>query len=816
MENCVIWVINIDAANSSVEIELFSGQNKYTKAGLFSGPLRRQELSGFSMDESLRFLLSLSNTTQVGKSKLVLQNADALMLFSYLEACSFDAAYCRLADKKLHHINSFTSCESTGKGKEFVFDTYKGVLTYAGVDSSAQCEERIVTTPHAKLYLYPEGKAVRGYLTFSYQGTEIQANSSQETIALPEMVLLRNLYYEKGVEKMLYSLGGRQSYRNEILFPQKTFFTSILPCLCREDIKLYWGKDRRAVSKAAISCRISYDMDWFSVSGEISGENGIYALSEFLRASKGKSYVEIDNEILFLPEELRKIALFPTEKNEIRLSATHLTELNDIAERFEIDPSDYLNKFSTLSLRSFSIETDINATLRPYQTEGTTWIFNLYKNGFGGCLADDMGLGKTIQTIAFICCNERNTSLPVLVVVPKIVLFNWQNELWHFAPKVDAIAVYGDFDYFAIKEKNAVYLTTYDTLLNHNEAFASIHFDALILDESQYVKNFRTKRYRAVKNIRTNFTLALTGTPIENSIDELWALFELINPGLLGSQATFMRKYGDAHTDENQRERLRKIISPFLLRRTKAQVLGDLPPKEEQYIYCEMDTGQRALYDSLLTATKKELQAKPSRFEIKDNAAILQALLYLRETCSEPQLLPPGLRDGMSTESCKFELFKEYSRRVMDVVGKVIVYSLFPSVLKKLEEWCIRQGWKTFYIDGSVSQRQRIVDEFESSDSGVFLISLKAGGVGLNLVSCQYVFIYDPWWNSAAEQQAANRVYRIGQDKPVFIYHFIVKDTVEEKIYELQQKKESLSMGVLENMNSPEKLSMEDIYNLLQ
>lgn len=328
-------------------------------------------------------------------------------------------------------------------------------------------------------------------------------------------------------------------------------------------------------------------------------------------------------------------------------------------------------------------------------------------------------------------------------------------------------------------------------------------------------KNHKTKRYQAVKSIKSNFILALTGTPIENSVEELWSLFNLLNPGLLGSHSAFMRKFSDAHTKTAQLEILRKIVSPFILRRTKNLVLNDLPAKQEYYIYCEMDEPQRMLYDTLLAAAQNDINGNPTRYIIKDNTAILQALLYLREACSDPLLLPPNLRSLMPCDSCKFELFKEYASRIVQESGKIIVYSLFPKVLHKIETWCTRQRWNTFYIDGTTNNRQSIVDKFENSSQGVFLISLKAGGVGLNLVSCQYVFIYEPWWNSAAEHQAANRIYRIGQNKPVFIYHLLVKNTIEEKIHELQEKKESVSSGILDKLDQSGKVSMEDICHLL-
>lgn len=815
MESVIIWTIGINTDDSSVELELFAGRNKYTKKGLFSGPLHREDIINFSDNQIFQFLLSLDDITQTKKNKFILRRDEALLLFDHFRLISLETAYCRLSDKKLHHVNKFVLETNEKECKNISYESRTGFLFYPSPARISSSKETIITTPKANLFLHQEGKSVRGYLTFSYWGIEIQANFAQETIQLSTRTVFRNLRYERLIQEKLYSFCGRQSFRNEILFPLKDFFSHTLPILCKQEINLYWGKEKQIISKSLISCNISYDMDWFSISGEVKGENTSYLLSDLLKLSKGKAYVEIDNGILFLPEELREISAYPEDNGRIQIRANRLAKVNAVAERFNIDSSLYLNKFLDFSLCSYTLDPMLNMVLKPYQKAGVAWILTLYKNKFGGCLADDMGLGKTIQAIAFICCHERNSELPVLIVVPKIVLFNWKNELIRFAMGRKFVIAYGDFDYTQIHEKNTICITTYDTLVNKKSDFSDVHFDTLILDESQFVKNFRTKRYRAIKNINADFLLALTGTPIENNIEELWSLLNLLNPGLFGNHKAFMKKYGNAHTDPRQISLLRNMISPFVMRRTKEQVLQELPTKTEEYIFCEMEENQRALYDTLLVSAQNEIRAKPSRYTIKDNAAILQALLYLREVCSAPQLLPPSLRGSMPSDSCKFELFKEYSNRIMEGTGKIIVYSLFPRVLKSMEKWCSQKGWHTFYIDGTVNHRQRIVDEFEKSDEGVFFISLKAGGVGLNLVSCQYVIIFDPWWNSAAEQQAANRVHRIGQEKPVFIYHFLVKDSIEEKIYELQQKKEKLSTDVLERLDSFEKLSIDDYYKLL-
>lgn len=822
MENTCIWIIDLvnpEEYNTSVMLEIFVGRNKFTKAGLFSGPLRRQDISSFLGDSNVNFLLSLDGVAQVGKNRFQLSKYAAFSLLQYFAQNHNDTAYCRLSDKKLHHVSKFSIHSNEEADKQFlVYNNKNGVVSYSLIDFGDVGQDNytnMITVPIPKLYLNAEGKSIRGFLNFAYGDIEIQANASLERIELSSRTVLRNLRYEKQVQQSLYILGGKRSLRNEIVFSRKQFFTVILPRLCKSEINLYWGEQKQAISKSTISCAISYDMNWFSISGVIAGNSHTYQLSDLLRESHGKAYVEIDNGILFLPDELKRIASYPNKENQIRLSAKHLAEVNRVASKFQIDPSSYLDSFLDFSNCKCNLSPRLESMLKPYQKTGVAWIMNLYNNGFGGCLADEMGLGKTVQAIAFICCQERNSDLPVLIIVPKIVLYNWRSELERFAPEQEVILAYGEFDFDNIEEERIVYLTTYDTLMNRNINFTNINFDAVILDESQYIKNYRTQRYQAVKNINSKFMLAMTGTPIENNIEELWSLLNLLNPGILGSHSSFMREFGNAHDDLKRIELLRKIVSPFLLRRTQSSVLMDLPTKEVSYVYCEMEEPQRILYETLLVAAQNEIEAKPSRYTIKDNATILRALLYLREVCSDPHLLPPDLRSSMPCDSCKFELFKEYANRIMNESGKLIVYSLFPRTLKRIETWCRKQGWNTFYIDGATNNRQRIIDNFERTDQGVFLISLKAGGVGLNLVSCQYVLIYEPWWNYAAEQQAENRVYRIGQIKPVFIYHFLVKNTIEEKMYELQNKKAELSSGMLEGLEQPSQMPMKEILELL-
>lgn len=821
LESKLIWVLKFDSTERYLDIELYVGRNRYTKSGLFSGPLRRNGIDEFTSNTIFKYLNSIETLIQTGKNSFKLHESKVPILFDKFRVEKVDEVYCQLADKKLHHVDSFQREKTDLSVGRYIQKNGFGIIYYNYIESSdvhgEETDKSIVQIfePKAELYLYSEGKKIRGLLSFLYYDIEVPAHSSQEKFQIESGTVFRNLKYEGRIKDLILSFDGTKSLRNEYLFSNKNFFNNTLPKLVAENIKMFWGKEKKTISRSKISCNISYGVDWFTISGGVHSNDTDYTLSELLQNSRGKNFVEIDDGILFLPDELRKLYGTKSDENGIKVSTKKLNDVIAIAEEFNVAPEDYLSKFMNFSLYNYSIAESIENILKPYQKDGIRWILTLYKNHFGCCLADDMGLGKTLQAISFICCNERDTSLPVLIVAPKIVLYNWKNEFKKFAPWLNVIVAYSSFDYSKISESNTVYITTYDTLVNNNDDFEKIKFDSVILDESQFVKNFRTRRYRAIQKIKYSFLLALTGTPIENSIEELWSLFNLMNPGLLGSNRNFMKRYGDVHTNNSKMNILKQIVTPFILRRTKEEVLKELPPKKEMYLYCEMTDSQRLLYDKLLYSAQKELKSQPSRFKIKDNSIILQALLYLRETCSDPQLLPPTLRSSETCESCKYELFKEYTKRVMAESEKLIVYSMFPKTLRKLENWCKKAGWDTFYIDGSISNRQKIVDEFESSNQGIFFISLKAGGVGLNLVSCQYVFMYDPWWNKSAEQQAANRVYRIGQEKPVFIYHFLIKDTIEERIYTLQKMKEKLSDDILNNLNGSSKVSMKDLYKLL-
>jgi SNF2 family DNA or RNA helicase len=462
--------------------------------------------------------------------------------------------------------------------------------------------------------------------------------------------------------------------------------------------------------------------------------------------------------------------------------------------------------------------------LRPYQREGLGWFSFLRRFGFGGCLADDMGLGKTVQVLALLAARVSGftetlpRSNPSLVVVPKSLVFNWQQEAQRFTPglrvldhtgidRVKSSGHLGDYD---------VILTTYGTLRRDAVFLKDVEFDYVILDEAQAVKNPASESAKAVRLVKGRHRLALSGTPVQNHLGDLWSLFDFLNPGMLGGASVLADAAGSARSpDEGARQMLGRALRPFILRRTKEQVASDLPPKVEQTIYCELEAGQRKIYDELREYYRRSLLEQVDRDGLnKSKMQILEALLRLRQAALHPGLLD---KDKGREGSAKLDMLMSRLEEVIEEGHKALVFSQFTSMLALVRERLDAAGVVYEYLDGKTRDREARVGRFQS-DAGckLFLISLKAGGLGLNLTAADYVFLLDPWWNPAVEAQAIDRAHRIGQDKQVFACRLIARDTVEEKVLALQQTKRDLADAIINADNSLiRSLGREDLELLL-
>jgi superfamily II DNA or RNA helicase len=446
----------------------------------------------------------------------------------------------------------------------------------------------------------------------------------------------------------------------------------------------------------------------------------------------------------------------------------------------------------------------LNATLRPYQAAGVAWLQQLREHDAGGVLADDMGLGKTLQTIAHLCLERESgrQELPSLVITPTSLAGNWQRELEKFAPGLRVVQLSGR-DRRERQPAAAscdVCLTTYPVLLRDTEYFAAQHYHYVILDEAQVIKNRRSRVHEAANQLASRHRLCLTGTPIENSLEELWSLFDFLMPGLLGNEPSFRHFYRipiEAHRDEGRLAALRAQVTPYVLRRLKRDVAKELPPKTEIVRPIELRGKQRELYESIRVAAHSDVRAAiRKRGVAASTLTILDALMRLRQLCCDPRLLKSDAARFVR-ESAKYELFFELLESLLRDGHRVLVFSQFTSMLALLAHGLTDRKIRYVTLTGATQNRQKQVDDFEAGRADVFLISLKAGGTGLNLVSADTVIHYDPWWNPAAQDQATDRAYRIGQTKPVFVYNLVAAGSVEERMLGLQQKKRALADSVL-------------------
>ena len=453
---------------------------------------------------------------------------------------------------------------------------------------------------------------------------------------------------------------------------------------------------------------------------------------------------------------------------------------------------------------------------------GVAWMEFLRSNGFGGILADEMGLGKTLQTLAFLktVIERKRERLPSLIVCPTSLVFNWVAEARKFTPELKVLAVQGSQRQHLFPEvQNAdLVVTSYALIRRDAEQYRQFEFDTVVLDEAQHIKNRQTQNAQAVKAIRGRNRVVLTGTPIENSVLDLWSIFDFLMPGYLGSATDFKERYEVPIARENNPEakaRLARRIRPFLLRRLKSEVAKDLPEKIEQVSFCELTTEQQEVYQQVLESSRQEISTVVGAQGLqKSRMVILTALLRLRQVCCDLRLLK--LEGAGASNSGKLELFEELLEEVIDGGHRVLVFSQFTEMLALLKEQLEKEKIGYAYLDGSTRDRQKVVEEFQKTENlPVFLISLKAGGVGLNLTAADTVIHFDPWWNPAVEAQATDRAHRIGQTKVVTSYKLITRGTVEEKILTLQNKKRELIQSTLSGEEQlASNLSWEEIQEL--
>ncbi len=579
---------------------------------------------------------------------------------------------------------------------------------------------------------------------------------------------------------------------------------------------------------------------WFNLDVAVEYDDQRVPIEKIWKAwTQKKRYVQLkDGSYTSLPEswlkqmghKLKALGLDPEKPPQKQFKQFEAPVLDKILEDLpEVSTDSFWNKLRSninnfKEIKQVPLPNGLNATLRPYQHQGLNYLNFLREYGFGGILADEMGLGKTIQTLAFLQhMKETGHSGPNLIVVPTSVLPNWEREAQKFVPGLSTLVIYGtrrEGMFKLIKESDLV-ITTYALLRRDLEELLKFEFNSIILDEAQNIKNPNTITARSVRKLASKLRICLSGTPIENNLFELWSLFEFLMPGFLGSQHSFQRgiikpiKDGD----EESLDFLRTRVKPFILRRAKSEVAKDLPPKVENVYYCALADEQLDLYAALAKKLKEQvLQDVDEKGLAKSQMSILDALLKLRQICCHPRLLKLDM-PGVSTNlpSGKFDAFKDMVTDIIEEGHKVLVFSQFVQMLHIIRSWLVISNTPFAYLDGSSKDRFEQVDRFNNDpDIPIFLISLKAGGTGLNLTSADYVIHYDPWWNPAVENQATDRTHRIGQTRQVFAYKMICQNTVEEKILKLQESKRNVAESIIPGQDAWKSLTRDDLEQLFE
>lgn len=587
--------------------------------------------------------------------------------------------------------------------------------------------------------------------------------------------------------------------------------------------------------KQVLDVELKDEDDWFDIYAVVRfGDYQIPFIKLKRHILNGIREYELPNgQVAILPKEwfAQYQDLFPFAEEDgehIKFKKHHY---NLIGKQLKGINKNYLKQYEEIAegntAEQVELPSGLKAELRSYQAEGFSWMHQLQQHQFGGCLADDMGLGKTLQTITLLLKMKEmqgaEDKVPAsLIIVPTSLVHNWNNEIKKFTPQLTC------HRYIGVNRKrkksladiilaNDIVLTTYGTIRNDAEALGLYHFNYLILDESQYIKNPTSKTYKAVLQLKAKHKLVLTGTPIENSLTDLWAQVNFLNNGLLGNLTYFKKRFItpiEKQNDEEQQLKLQRLIQPFILRRTKDQVASDLPPVTEQTRFCEMTEKQKSLYEQEKSVIRNTILENIESQGIEKSAfVVLQGLTRMRQLANHPAMI----EDDASLDSGKFNEIIRSMGNLMAENHKVLIFSSFVKHLELLGAAFKEKGWKYSILTGQTRDREEAVNEFQNNDDvPIFLISLKAGGVGLNLTSADYVFIVDPWWNPAAEKQAINRAHRIGQDKKVFVYRFISQDTIEQKIQLLKEKKSALADKFINTNNPFQSMDKEQVLSLFE
>lgn len=701
--------------------------------------------------------------------------------------------------------------------------------------------------PEVNLFLMEKGDFLVFQPSFNYKGYETKAKDRDEVV-VPQgdkvIIVHRNREKELEFIQKLQNLhsnfvynedSGTLALKGADVLKNNWFFLFVdamndikVPVYGFEALKNF----RFNTAKPQTKIFISSNTDWFDAKVDIVFGDQRVTVAEVKRALANKQqFVQLNDGTLgILPEEwLKKYSLLfrvgEGKSDSLKLSRYHLSIVDELYEmRDEEELVVKLEaKYETLrqlhKIKEIAPSDHLQGVLRPYQVAGYQWLNYLKEINWGGILADDMGLGKTVQALSFLeHFRITEGKLKALVVCPTTLIYNWENEIKKFTPELTYKIHHGGQRTRAKEEltDHDITITTYGTLRSDIKLLMSVDFDYVILDESQAIKNPASKVTKAACLLNAKNRLCMSGTPLQNNTFDIFAQMNFLNPGMLGTMEFFRQEFAipiDKFGEQDRKEHLRKILYPFILRRTKEQVAKDLPEKQEMILFCEMEEKQRTIYDAYRNDFRNQILGSIETQGIqRSQLTILQGLMKLRQICDSPAIL--NEQEKFDNHSIKLdELARELSEDMGD--HKALIFSQFLGMLALIREKLTELGIKYEYFDGSTSapDREKAIQSFQNNDEvRVFLISLKAGGVGLNLTAADYVYIVDPWWNPAVEQQAIDRTHRIGQTKNIFAYRMICKDTIEDKILQLQEKKRALAKDIIsDDTTFVKSLTKEDV-----
>jgi superfamily II DNA or RNA helicase len=679
--------------------------------------------------------------------------------------------------------------------------------------------------PHPVLSLQNQSwtSELSGELFFMYDEWRVSSRSSEMQSTVGRKLIRRNRSFEDGFRGRLGALGvisTSDGFRVRLAQVEE-----VARALTAEGWTIEIDSSKVHVADD-LDIEISSGIDWFDLNVSATFDDVRIKLPELLAAAgANRTLLRLpDGSYGIVPgswsESLAPVLDMGKREGEaMRFRNSQALLIDALLHSRKLAVDDAFNELrqrvTEASPEPLQEPATLKTELRPYQRAGLGWLEFLRTTGLGGCLADDMGLGKTVQALALLEGLRANgNDKPSLVVAPRSLLFNWTAEAKRFAPQMRVMEHHG-----TERAKNEfagvdLVLTTYATMRLDIARLAETEFEYVILDESQAIKNASSQVAKASRLLRGRHRLALSGTPIENHLGELWSLFEFLNPGLLGSARSFSRTFAGKNVPPERRDALARALRPLLLRRTKEQVAPELPERVEQTLYCELEGKQKKQYEELRDHYRASLLGRIRKGGIdKSRMHILEALLRLRQAACDPGLIDPET----DASSAKMELLMDELRDVLASGHRALIFSQFTSFLRIVSGTLDGEKMPYLYLDGKTRDRQSLVEQFQQPDGPpLFLISLKAGGLGLNLTNADYIFLLDPWWNPAVEAQAIDRAHRIGRQKKVVAYRLIARGTVEEKILELQARKRELAESIISEDNSVlRKLEVEDLEMLL-